>query len=121
MNPFKNKKEDTSISSEQLPAYVAELEKQIVSLQEEVQEIQKGMQEMIAKVKIVRYNPFREIGGDQSFSIALLDQNDTGVVITSHYGREINRVYGKPIVKGKSEYSLSEEEQKVLEEAMSKK
>jgi len=57
------------------------------------------------------------VGGDQSFSLALLDKRNSGVVITSLYAREGNRVYGKPIKEGTSEYPLSEEEKKAIEEA----
>jgi hypothetical protein len=64
----------------------------------------------IQKLGIVRFNPFKEVGSDQSFSVAFLDDNDNGVVITSHYSREGNRVYGKPIKSGESGYSLSKEE-----------
>ncbi len=66
---------------------------------------------------MVRFNPFKEIGGDQSFSIALLDSNNDGIVITSLYGREGNRVFGKPIKNGKSRYLLSGEEKKAIEQA----
>jgi hypothetical protein len=71
-------------------------------------------------VGIVRFNPFSEVGGDQSFSIALLNENDDGVVITSLYTRQENRVYGKPIKNSQSEYSLSEEEKKAIEKAIEK-
>ncbi|PIQ05298.1 MAG: hypothetical protein COW72_02875, partial [Candidatus Nealsonbacteria bacterium CG18_big_fil_WC_8_21_14_2_50_37_10] len=69
----------------------------------------------IQKIGLVRFNPFKEIGGNQSFSVALLDGNDSGIVVTSLYSREGNRVYGKPIEKGVSNYLLSEEEKQVLE------
>lgn len=69
------------------------------------------------KFGIIRFNPFKEVGGDQSFSLALLNANDDGFVITSHYTREGNRVYGKPVKKGESEYMLSEEEIKAINTA----
>ena len=71
----------------------------------------------VQKVGIIRFNPFSEVGGDQSFSIALLDGNDDGLVITSFYTREGNRVYGKPIKNGKSQYAFSQEEIKAIEMA----
>ena len=81
-------------------------------------EIIKKLQNIsIQKVGMVRFNPFREVGGDQSFSLALLDKSNSGVVITSLYAREGNRVYGKPVKEGNSEYPLSEEEEKAIEEA----
>lgn len=72
----------------------------------------------IQKVGIVRYNPFRDMGGDQSFSIALLDAKDSGVTISSLFTREGTRVYTKPIKLGQSKHQLTEEEQKAIEEAI---
>ena len=68
---------------------------------------------------LIRYNPFSGVGSDQSFSIALLDGNNNGFVITSIYSREGNRVYGKSLKEGKSEYSLSDEEKKAISKAIS--
>lgn len=69
------------------------------------------------KFSVERYNPFKDSGGNQSFSIALLDQNNSGVVITSIYSREGNRVYAKPINNGKSEYPLADEEKMAIKKA----
>jgi len=70
------------------------------------------------KVGMVRYNPFKEVGGDQSFSIALLNAKNSGFVITSLYMREGTRVFAKPILAGKSEYTLSDEEKCAIQEAL---
>ncbi len=70
------------------------------------------------KIGILRFNPFKEAGGDQSFSIALLDSDNNGFVLTSLYGRENNRVYTKPVERGTSRYSLSNEEKEVLRKAI---
>jgi len=70
------------------------------------------------KTGLVRYNPFKDTGGDQSFSLALLDSGDSGFVITSLYIKEgRSKVFTKPIKQGKSEYLLSEEEKKAIEKA----
>ena len=90
----------------------AELEKEIVKLKTETQFFFK-------KVGFIRYNPFDNLGGDQSFSLALLDSNDNGFVITSLFSREGNRVYAKTIKSGQSGYSLSGEEKQALEKAKS--
>lgn len=71
----------------------------------------------IQKVGLVRFNPFKEIGGNQSFSLALLDGNDCGIVISSLYSSQENRFYGKTIKNGKSEYSLSKEEKEAIKMA----
>lgn len=75
----------------------------------------------ISKVGVIRFNPFGEVGGNQSFAIALLDWENTGIVISSLYGRESSRFYGKPIIKGKSAYQLSNEEMESVERAISGK
>lgn len=65
----------------------------------------------IQRVGIVRFNAFKEMGGDLSYSIALLDKKGNGVVISSIYSRDDARSYAKPIKAGKSAYKLSEEEE----------
>ncbi|NTV41155.1 MAG: DUF4446 family protein, partial [Candidatus Moranbacteria bacterium] len=72
----------------------------------------------IHKVGIVRFNPFKDIGGDQSFALALLDGKDCGIVISSLHTREGTRIYSKPVIKGISEkYTLTEEEKNAIKEA----
>jgi len=72
----------------------------------------------IQKTGLVRFNPFKDTGGDQSFILSLVDGNDTGVIISGLYARTGTRWYAKRIVKGKSlEHDLSEEEKKALKEA----
>ena len=74
----------------------------------------------IQKVGLVRFNPFKDTGGDQSFILSLVDGNDTGVIISGLYARSGTRWYAKRVVKGKSlEHELSEEEKKALKTAKS--
>lgn len=71
------------------------------------------------KTGIVRFNPFKEVGGDQSFAIALLNGKNSGIVISSLYTREGTRIYAKTIAAGKSEkYPLTEEEEQAIKIAM---
>ena len=79
------------------------------------------MKTCVQKTSMVRYKAFADVGSDLSFSIALLDGNDNGAVLTSIYGRNESTTYAKPIDKGMSRYDLSEEEKKVLEEAIGSK
>lgn len=66
-------------------------------------------------IGVVRFNPFKDIGGQQSFAIALLDKTGTGVVLSALHSRAATRIYAKPISKGKSlGNELSNEEQKAL-------
>jgi len=71
----------------------------------------------IQKIGFIRFNPFDDVGGDQSFSIALLDLKNSGILITSLFGREGTRIYSKLVQNGKSESFLSEEEKKALDKA----
>jgi len=72
--------------------------------------IGKMTNQSIQKVGVVRFNPFKETGGNQSFSIALLDSKDNGLVISSLFTRQGTRIYAKPVKNGKSTYQLSKEE-----------
>ena len=73
----------------------------------------------VQKTSMMRYKAFDNVGSDLSFSIALLDGNNNGAILTSIYGRNESTTYAKPIDKGISRYDLSEEESKVLEQAIS--
>ena len=73
----------------------------------------------IRYVGVVRYNPFSDAGGDQSFVLALMNEERNGVVVSSLYGREMNRVYAKPLEGGGSTYQLSEEEREAISRALS--
>ncbi|KKS10889.1 MAG: hypothetical protein UU67_C0093G0002 [Candidatus Daviesbacteria bacterium GW2011_GWB1_41_5] len=76
----------------------------------------------IQKVGLLRFNPFKDTGGDQSFILSLVDDNDTGVVISALYSRSGTRWYAKKIRNGKGvEYDLSEEEKKALSESQTAK
>jgi hypothetical protein len=74
----------------------------------------------LQKCSVIRYRAFDDVGSDLSFSVALLDDNDNGVVITGIYGRQDSTTYAKPIDKGISRYDLSEEESHALNDAMNK-
>ena len=70
------------------------------------------------KMGVVRFNPFSDMGGNQSFAIALLDNQNNGFVISSFFVSEGNRVYAKSVVAGKSEYTLSGEEKDAIARAI---
>jgi hypothetical protein len=71
----------------------------------------------IQKVGLIRFNPFKELGGDHSFSLAILDAHDSGVIITGLHTRDRTRVYMKDIKRGASVVELSAEEKKALASA----
>ncbi|MCI0636797.1 MAG: DUF4446 family protein [Actinobacteria bacterium] len=67
---------------------------------------------------LVRYDAFEDVGGRLSFSCALLDDQSSGVVMTSINGRHDTRVYAKPILEGQSSYDLSVEEEQAIRQAL---
>lgn len=71
----------------------------------------------LQRVGFLRFNPFRDAGGDQSFALALTDQDGNGVVISSLHSRDVTRVYGKPLVAWETSYQLTEEERQVIRKA----
>ena len=111
-NLFKKKKEPENLK--EILSQFKELKENFEKISKELEDLKKEGKFSIKKVGMVRFNPFSEVGGNQSFSLALLDENNDGIVITSLYTREGNRVYGKPIKGGQSEYLLSEEEKEAI-------
>ena len=95
--------------------------KSLNEIKKRILDFEKKGQLHIQKVGIVRFNPFKEMGGDHSFSLALLDGKDNGFVITGLHTRERTRVYLKRIKRGQSTLELSSEEKKALKEALKSK
>ncbi len=84
-------------------------------LNSEINENKKHLQ----KIGFSRYNPFTDTGGDQSFTVALLDEKGDGLVISSLHSRENTRLYAKKVVSGQVEsQATSKEEQQVIKEAL---
>ena len=75
----------------------------------------------VRKVGFARFNPFSDTGGDNSFVIALLDSDNNGIIVSSLYMREGARLYAKRIERGEARQQLSQEEERVLAEAMREK
>ena len=72
----------------------------------------------IQRVGLVRFNPFEDTGGNQSFAIALIDGAGSGVVISSLHSRTGTRVYAKAVTDGRAEGALSQEETEALGRAL---
>ena len=102
---------------EKLLAQGVKNEKDINDLLKKVNAQEEAGKLHIQKVGLIRFNPFKELGGDHSFSLAVLDGEDNGVVITSLHTRDRTRVYMKRVLKGKGDVELSEEEKQALSKA----
>ena len=95
--------------------------KKVDHLSNECEKLDVISKKCIQKFGVVRFNAFENMGSDLSFSIALLDHQNNGVVISSIYSRSESHTYAKPIVSGASSYFLTEEEKQALNQAIEKK
>jgi len=80
-------------------------------------DLQRTLGHSVQWVGMVRFNPFRDTGGDQSFAIALADAHGDGIVLSSLHRTDITRIYAKPLLDWKSTHSLTEEELEAIEAA----
>jgi len=96
------------------------LEVNLGEFSQDLKELKVESKAHFKKIGFVRYNPFSGVGGDQSFSVALLNDHNNGVVLTSLFSREGNRVYAKIVEKGVSPHVLSDEEKQAIQEAIEK-
>lgn len=94
---------------------VEDLNKEIIQYCER---LDKTVDTCIQKIGIVRYNAFKDTGSDLSFALALLNDNNDGVVLNGIYSREMSNIYAKPIKAGKSKYTISEQEQEAIDKAI---
>lgn len=84
----------------------------------QISNIHQSMKKMTSNIKVRRYNAFNEGGSDLSFSLAMLNEEQDGVIITGIHSREQMYVYAKPIAKGQSSYTLSPEEKETLTQTL---
>jgi hypothetical protein len=114
MSIFSKKKPVEPQSVEEILGEFKVLQSDFSKLSENFKALQNKNIDNLQKIAVVRFNPFNETGGNQSFSLAILDGNDHGFVITSLFSRNENRVYGKPIKNGISEFTLTDEEKQAI-------
>lgn len=100
---------------------IDEVKKETSEAINKTMELEQRMTSCLQKISILRYKAFENVGSDLSFSIAMLDDNNDGIILTGIYGRNESTTYAKPIDKGMSRYDLSEEEKEVLYKAMNSK
>ena len=101
--------------------------KKINQLEESQEKIEKHLaivdsrlDKSIRNIETIRFNPFVDAGGNQSFAIAFMNDEKNGVVMSSLYARDRMSIFAKPIVNGKSAFELSSEEKEVLDRAINK-
>ena len=91
---------------------------QTTQLQEELTRHSAALEGCVQKIGLVRYDAFGDVRGEQSFSLALLDGQSYGIVISALFGRNDSRFFGKSIRAGAADQSLSEEEEDALKMAL---
>lgn len=101
----------------ELKQTVHDLESNEREIVRHISESDKRLRKSIRNIEVLRFNPFHDQGSNQSFAIALLDDDGDGVVVSSLYSRDHVSVFAKPIQNGTSTYELSNEEKEVVEKA----
>ena len=97
---------------------VDRVEKQNAEIMNFCKGLDEDLSKCIQKVGIVRYSAFKDTGSDLSFAVALLDENNDGVVFNGIYSIEMSNIYAKPVEKGNSKYTLSNEELQAIDRAI---
>jgi hypothetical protein len=101
-------------------ARIEGLEQAAGMIKEDIERIKKEDLTHIQRVGLVRFNPFDEVGGNQSFALALLNDHGDGIVVSSLHSRETTRIYGKPVKNfAESGFEFSAEEKNAIEDAKS--
>lgn len=83
-------------------------------IDQKIKQIRQDMRQMKSHIGFYRYNAFAEQGSDLSFSVAILDEKQDGVVLTGIHSREQTYMYAKSIEQGQSKYTLSPEEKEAI-------
>jgi hypothetical protein len=99
---------------DELHRQLAEISRRLATLESGMTQVVDAIPRTVQGVGVIRYNPFPDMGGNMSFSLALLDGRANGVVISVLNDRNGSRVYGKAVESGASTHPLSDEEQKAL-------
>jgi len=111
-----------------LKSILEELLRETKTTRESLEKIKKELEKIesenfshVQKASLIRFNPFDDVGGDQSFVISLLDGRDNGLVISSLHSRAGTRIYAKPIEQGKPKgFEFSKEEELAIKKALGK-
>ncbi len=96
---------------------VSQALERVAALEGEAKRLRRKTQICVRRPGVVRFNAFPDTGGEMSFSLALLDHDMSGAVITSMYGRNESFVYAKPVERGQSTFHMTQEEKEAIEKA----
>ena len=93
---------------------VVEVQSQVVDLARRTGRLEADGRRAFQRIGLVRFNPFEDTGGNQSFALALLDAEEDGIIISSLHSRGATRIYAKAVAAGRPEAALSDEEAEAL-------
>ncbi len=96
---------------------IEQLARRVDGVDSHCREIDDKLKLGLRRVGIIRFNPFGDTGGDQSFALAVLDEHGDGFVMSSLFGRSESRLYAKPVKGGRSKYPLTDEEEQAIIQA----
>ena len=114
----KVKKGDLKSILEEILSKIDKQEKELGVLDQRFEKSEEEAQTYLQKIGFVRFNPFSDTGGDQSFCLGFLDAEDNGIVLSSLHSRGQTRLYAKTIKSGKGkELELSKEEEETIKKA----
>jgi len=102
-------------------AHVHETTARVEDLSQLAQRLEKAAYFSLQHLGVVRFNPFQDTGGDQSFAVALVDGHGNGVVLSSLHGRDATRIYAKPLKRWESTHALTDEEKQAIALAYQKR
>jgi hypothetical protein len=97
---------------------INQIEEKEIEIDKHLIKVDERLNKSIRNIETIRFNPFIDAGSNQSFAIALMNDEGNGVVMSSLYARDRMSIFAKPITKGKSEFELSSEEKEVLDKAI---
>lgn len=100
---------------------VERTEKQNAEILFDIDNLKNDLKKCVQKVGIIRYNAYKDAGSNLSFTLALLNEKNDGVVLNGIYSREMSNIYAKPVSSGKSSFTLSDEEQQAVNQAIKEK
>jgi hypothetical protein len=98
---------------------VVEVRRALDQLENRTAAVEQDLRSTLGRVGLVRYNPFENTGGNQSFALAILDPGGNGFVISSLHARDGTRIYAKAIEAGRADTALSAEEADAVKRAVS--
>lgn len=109
---------DLEAALREFVARLEQIERAAQAMDHRVTDLEVKQPYMVQHIGVVRFNPFMDKGGDQSFVVAILDDHADGAVVSALHGRNDVRVYAKPVIGGQSTYTLSAEEKEAIARAM---